>query len=453
MKLIDALRIDRQARLALVGAGGKTSSLFRLGRELARAGDPESPSVWLSATAHLSTDQLAYANRHVELNSLSDFSHFLDTRTDGVILFTGPPVEKNRTAGVSFPILDEVHKIAGENQIPIALEADGSRRLPIKAPAEHEPVIPDWVEQVIVVAGLSVIGKPLNHQWVHRPEIFSHLSGLALGDEVTPEALVAVLGSQSGGLKGIPDHARRILLLNQALSAEQQAAGQWIASRLQDSYHAIILAQLRPPIGEGEILAVYERVAGVVLAAGASTRLGRPKQLLDWRGHSLVYHAAQIGVQSGLNPVMVVTGHAGEDVARSVEELPVNLVENPDWITGQSSSVIAAMQALPGEVGAVVFLLADQPMIPVEMVRQLVALHAQSLSPIVAPLVNGQRANPVLFDRKLFSELVQLTGDRGGRVLFGRYPVRWLEWHQQGIDLDIDTDLDYQRLISMEKGS
>ncbi len=450
MNFIDALRIDRNARLAIVGAGGKTSALFRLGREFAAKAERTSAGVWLSATTHLSTDQLMYANRHIELNRLSDLSNFLESSSDGIILFTGPPVENQRTAGVSLPVLEALKKSADELLMPIVIEADGSRRLPAKAPAEHEPVIPDWIEQVVVVAGLSVIGKPLTHEWVHRPEIFAQLSGLTLGDKVTPEALATVLGSRLGGLKGIPDHARRILLLNQALSAEQQAAGQWMASHLKDSYQAIILAQLKPPVGEGDILAVYERVAAVVLAAGASTRLGRPKQLLNWRGHSLVYHAAKLGVQAGLNPVIVVIGHAGEYVARAVEDLPVSLLMNSNWQVGQSTSVITAMQALPKDVGAVMFLLADQPLIPVDLVRGLMALHAESLSPIVAPLINGQRSNPVLFDRKLFPDLTHLTGDRGGRVLFSRYPVKWLEWHQQGIDLDIDTDQDYQLLMTME---
>lgn len=451
MKLIEALRIDRNARLAIVGAGGKTSAMFRLGREFTASAERKPASVWLSATTHLSTDQLKYTDRHIEFTSLPDLSHFLESSSTGTVLFTGPPVENERTAGVSLPVLEALRKSADELMTPIVIEADGSRRLPIKAPAEHEPVIPDWIEQVVVVAGLSAIGQPLTHEWVHRPEIFARLSGLTLGDTVTPEALVAVLGNRFGGLKGIPEHAKRILLLNQALSAEQQAAGQWIASQLTESYQAIILAQLRPPVGEGNILAVYERVAGVVLAAGASTRLGRPKQLLKWRGHALVYHAAKVGVQAGLNPLIVVTGHAGEDVARAVEDLPVSCLKNSNWQAGQSTSVITAMQALPKDVGAVIFLLADQPLIPVDLVRELIALHAESLPPIVAPLIDGQRSNPVLFDRKLFHDFAHLTGDRGGRVLFSRYPVSWLEWHQQGIDLDIDTEQDYKRLMSLEE--
>jgi molybdenum cofactor cytidylyltransferase len=321
--------------------------------------------------------------------------------------------------------------------------------LPIKAPAQHEPVIPAWVNHVVVVAGLSALGKPLSPEWVHRPELFAQVSGLTIGEKVTRESLAKVLGSPAGGLKGIQGHARKILLLNQAYSPDEQAAGQWIASQLQGCYHAIILAQLQPPVGSGEILAVYERTAGVVLAAGASTRLGRPKQLLQWQGRPLVYHAASIGLQSGLNPVIVVTGFAGQEVAKAVDGLPVQVIHNPNWQDGQSTAVVSAIQALPEDVGAVIFLLSDQPLIPVDLVRELAAAHAEGMHPIVAPLVNGRRSNPVLFDRQLFQDLSQLSGDVGGRVLFSRYPVKWVEWVKEGIDLDIDTEQDYSRLVSL----
>ncbi len=451
MKLIEALRLDNKTRLALVGAGGKTSALFRLGRELLEMNQQSIPMVWLSSTTHLSQNQLGYADQHIELSDeSSDFQKFMEPSAKGTVLFTGPSVENERTAGLSLPVLDAIRAQADFLNIPIIVEADGSKRLPAKAPATHEPVIPDWIEQVVVLAGLSVLGKPLTQDWVHRPEIFSKLSGLPMGEKVTREALVNVLGNRSGGLKGIPEHARKVLLLNQALSAEQQAAGQWIASQLLGKFDAVVLAQLQPPVGEGEVLAVYERVAGVVLAAGASKRLGRPKQLLVWRNHSLVFHAASIGLKAGLDPVMVVTGYSGQEVASEVRELAVGVVENLDWQSGQSSSVSAAIQALPKDVGAVIFLLSDQPLIPVDLVQGLVALHAETLAPIVAPLIKGRRTNPVLFDRKLFFELSQLSGDTGGRVLFSRYPVKWLDWYQDGVDLDIDTDQDYQYLLSLD---
>lgn len=452
MNLLEALRLkNKTVRMALVGAGGKTSTLFRLGKELALINNPKSKQVWLSATTHLSIDQLAYADKHIEIVYPSDFDNYLMKPDFGVILFTGKPVEDGRTAGVTLAVFNEMLHIANANDIPIIIEADGARRLPLKSPADHEPVIPPWIEQVVVIAGLSALGKPMTGEWVHRPEIFSELSGLSLGEILTSEAMVSVLGHPNGGLKGIPKHARRILLLNQAGTPELQAAGQMIASRLQHVYDSIILADLQPPVGEGKISAVFEPVAGVVLAAGQSLRMGKPKQLLPWKNHPLVYHAAHKGVISGLNPVLVVVGNVGDEVANQVKDLPVRIVKNPYWQDGQSTSVIAAIQALPENVGAVIFLMADQPLIPVDLIRSLVATHAVSLAPIIAPLINGRRSSPVIFDRELFSDLSKLSGDIGGRALFSHYPVKWLEWYGKNIELDIDNERDYQRLISLDK--
>lgn len=135
MKLIEALRLDRNARLALVGAGGKTSALFRLGRELLGIRGNSVGDVWLSATTHLSSDQLGLADQHIELREPLDFEHYLTDPSHGLILFTGAPVENNRTAGVNLPILETVKQTADDLGLPLIFEADGSKRLPIKAPA------------------------------------------------------------------------------------------------------------------------------------------------------------------------------------------------------------------------------------------------------------------------------------------------------------------------------
>ena len=147
--------------------------------------------------------------------------------------------------------------------------------------------------------------------------------------------------------------------------------------------------------------------------------------------------------------MVVVTGYASQQISQALGDLPVDILENRDWQTGQSSSVAAAALFLPPDTGSAVFLLSDQPLIPVELVRGLVALHAETLAPIVVPLVDGKRANPVPFDRQLFPELSRLTGDSGGRVLFSRYPITWLTWHGAAYTLDVDTVQDYQRLLAM----
>jgi molybdenum cofactor cytidylyltransferase len=318
------------------------------------------------------------------------------------------------------------------------------------------------VDIVVVVVGLSGLGQPLDSTWVHRPELFADLSGLSLGEPVTPSALVKLLTNPRGGLKSIPAGARRIVLLNQAEIAERQSAANHLVKPLLSNYHAVLVAALAvkelPLAGRqdlslhdrGPVIVVREPVAGIILAAGSSSRLGGAKQVLLWRGQPLVRHVAIAALAAGLSPVIIVTGSMSSQVEAAVSGLPIALAYNPAWQAGQSTSLVAGLQFLPPETGSVIFLLADQPQVPANLLQALVDLHAETLSPLVAPQVQGRRANPVLFDRQTFPDLLTLSGDVGGRALFSHYNVAWLPWHDTGLILDVDTPEDYQRLLELE---
>jgi len=193
-----------------------------------------------------------------------------------------------------------------------------------------------------------------------------------------------------------------------------------------------------------------ESVAGIILAAGASQRMGQPKPLLLWRGKSFICHVARTALDAGLAPVVIVIGAHADEVRSALADLPVEIVYNPNWAEGQSTSVQAGLQALPPETTAAIFLLADQPRIPVELVRALMARHAQTQPPIVAPMIEGKRGNPVLFDYGVFPDLMSLQGDAGGRLIFSRYPAAYVPWHDPNLLLDVDTFEDYEQLLSSE---
>jgi molybdenum cofactor cytidylyltransferase len=149
--------------------------------------------------------------------------------------------------------------------------------------------------------------------------------------------------------------------------------------------------------------------------------------------------------------VVVVTGAHAADVGAALNNLPVKIVHNPDYPQGQSTSICAGLESLPQNIGAGIFLLADQPQIPVEIIRALTEAHTQNLQLILAPLVLGEkRANPVLFDRSAFPDLLNLTGDVGGRAIFDKHHVEYIPWHNDALLFDVDRPEDYQRLKEME---
>lgn len=362
----------------------------------------------------------------------------------GITLFTGPMEAGGKAGPVPGEALKWLHDMAVESGFPILIEADGGRQKPLKAPAKHEPAIPGFVDMVVCVAGLSGLGRPLTGDIVHRPEIFASLSGLRLGDEISAQALRRVLTHADGGLKNMPPGARRVVLLSQADTAREQSQAGGLAAELTAAFDAAIVASL-----QGEMVyAVHEPIAGVLLAAGESKRLGRSKALLDWRGQPFVRAIASTALSAGVKPLIVITGAGHEDLRAALVGLPVELVYNDNWRSGQASSIHAGIRAVPARTGAAVFLLADQPQVTPEVIRALIGAHAASLSPIVAPLVStDRRANPVLFDRDTFPDLLALEGDIGGRAIFSKHRVEYLPWHDERLLLDVDTEADYRRLL------
>ncbi len=448
MNLKQALRLDRGTRLALVGAGGKTTALFQAARQLAAAqtGLP----VLISASTHLGAWQLDQADRHFSIESKAQLLALENQLPPGRLLFTGPRGDDQRMAGLPPDCLDELARMADRQQLPLLVEADGSRQRSLKAPAEHEPAIPGWANLVVVVAGLSALGHALDESRVHRPERFSRLAGLSPGETITAEHLARLLTHSQGGLKNIPPEARRVALLNQADTPEAQAGAQILAQRLRPTFDAVLICSLHARLEADTVLAVHEPVAGIILAAGDASRYGRLKQLLPWQGEPLVRRVARTALQAGLSPVVLVSGAQAAEVEAAVKDLPVQVAQNPDWRAGQSTSVVTGINALPADCGAAIFLLADQPQISSTLIRSLVEERSSTLPVILAPLVNGQRSNPVLFDRQTFPDLLALSGDTGGRALFSRYKVAWLPWHDPGPLLDIDTPQDYQRLLKQQ---
>lgn len=442
MELFQALRLNALSRIAFVGAGGKTTAMFRAARQ-ARS------KTLTATTAHLATDEIRFADRHFVVSNPDQLAQTVDRLADGVNLFTGPEVKPGRLGGLDDSAIFRLKNIADQLNLPLLIEADGSRRLPAKVPGAHEPPIPEWVNAVVVTAGLSAVGQPLNDDTVFRAEIFSQISGLALGCPIQLETLVQVLTHPMGGLKNIPADADRIVLFNQwdtlHLHPEEMEG---VRKILLDKFGSVLVASLRD---EGnEVKFRLENVAGIILAAGGSERFGEPKQLLSWKGRPFIQHIVEAALQARLSPIVVVLGAVIEPIQNVLKDYSINIINNEKWSNGQASSIGAGVRSIAGQCGAAVFLLSDMPQVSVDVLQTYLRYHREYNYFILAPQVSGRPANPAMFDRRCFPALAELSGQAGGRQLFDRFPVDWLELDDPFLALDVDTPEDYQVLLEHE---
>ncbi len=208
MNLLQAMNPNLPLCTAIVGAGGKTSAMFALARQVEGA-------AWVTTTTHLGTDQTLFADRHCVLESEPDINPALWLKQK-VTLLTGSATQDDRLHSPAPDLLEAVRQAAERNAVHLIFEADGSRSIPLKAPGDHEPPIPAWARQVIVVVGASALGSPLNEQTVFRAGRFAELTGLLEGETITIESVRDMLLHPLGGLKNITPGAQKVVLFNQA---------------------------------------------------------------------------------------------------------------------------------------------------------------------------------------------------------------------------------------------
>lgn len=465
MKLSQALRITPGDVVAFVGGGGKTTAMFQLANELA-----SHLRVLTTTTTRIFAAQINRSPAHVtfdpEHQTLADLLPPLDAAIakHGQVLLIG---QADAASGKAFGLPPGlIDALAASGHFDVILnEADGSRMRPLKAPAAHEPVISDCTTLVVPVVGLDILGRPLTEETVHRAGLVSQLSDTPLGQPVTAATIAAILAHPDGGLKHVPSQARVVPLLNKAdflrsahelentandengphpnplgegtlalppspsgreagdegdiLNAARTITTKLLACERVDSIAIGAVQQTASPVRE-----VYSRIAAVILAAGGSTRFGSPKQLARWGEKTFIEQAVDTALAAEVGQVVVVLGAEIEQCRAVLGSRPVEIVVNPAWTQGQSSSMQAGLAALPANIGGALFMLVDLPGVTPTLLSQLIKRYQETLAPLVWPEFEGRRGNPVLFDRALFSELQQVRGDTGGKPVLLKYQDR-----------------------------
>ena len=189
------------------------------------------------------------------------------------------------------------------------------------------------------------------------------------------------------------------------------------------------------------------RVAAIVLAAGAATRMGRLKQLLPFRGQTLVEHSVWQAIEAGFEPVVVVVGAEADSVVAAIAAEPVEIAFNKRWESGMGSSIAAGMRHLEaGDSEAVAILLVDQPLITSNHLAAMAALLEDAQVELVAAEYNGTLGVPALFKREMFPELRALPPEAGARHLLRGPRAKISVYPLPEAAMDIDTPDDFSAL-------
>ena len=181
-------------------------------------------------------------------------------------------------------------------------------------------------------------------------------------------------------------------------------------------------------------------IAGLVLAAGMSTRMGRNKLLIEINGRPMVAHAADAALAAGLDPVVVITGHDAANVRAALADRDVVCIHNPDFVTGMLGSLKAGIRALPDEAEGAVVCLGDMPDVTAAHVTRLLAAF-DGARRICVPTSHGRRGHPVVLGRAHFPEILSLPNEVGARDVVRAHPEAVRQIDMDG-DEAILTDLD-----------
>lgn len=190
-------------------------------------------------------------------------------------------------------------------------------------------------------------------------------------------------------------------------------------------------------------------IAAVILAAGGSRRLGRPKQLEPWGNTNLLGTVVARTNEFPVEEVWVVVGYEAERILAEVDLGGAGVVENPEWEEGIASSIRVGLDALTrlSRCDRALIVIGDQPAVPVEVVDELLASHAKADKPVSVPKYRYTSGNPVLVDRLLWPRLISLEGDEGAGRLWQAHP-EWVNevWFSDLAPRDVDTERDVTEL-------
>ncbi len=327
--------------------------------------------------------------------------------------------------GLADKVIEKTLKVTAERLAPTGAAIVAEKRVPheTKALAQALDAVLKAGAELVVVFGASAIADTRDVIPAAVEEVGGRIEHF--GMPVDPGNLLLVAEAEGRPVLGAPGCAR----------SPKENGFDWILMRLLAGLPikrsditalgvgGLLMEIVTRPQPRAEPVPEGRKIAGLVLAAGRSTRMGGPNKLLEEiNGKALVRHVAEHVLASRAKPVIVVTGHQKERVERALAGLPVTFVHNPDFADGLSTSLKAGIAAAPADADGAIVCLGDMPQVSAALIDRLIAAFDPARGALVViPTISGKRGNPVLWSRRFFPDLAKVEGDVGARHLIGGY--------------------------------
>ncbi len=452
LSLSKDLGVAERAVITIYGAGGKSTLLSHLANQLHQ----DNNKVIITTTTKIYSNQGAPVVMGNELTGVIDrLRQELDRY--GMIVLGSALLPESKLSGVETSLIGSIFDEA--IAFYILVEGDGAAGRTIKGYAPHEPVLPSVSHLVIPVLGLDALGLELNQENVHRPELFSTMTGAKMGDLLTAEHLICCMKQMIDFGRAHAPQARLVPVFNKIDMRGDISVTKTIARGLA-GYPGVSRLLFTAAREEVPTKFIYDlkpvpslpQVSCVVLAAGSSKRMGSDKLALELGGKTVLEHTVESACKSGAIEVVIVIRPEDTWVTNLFPSEKVKVVSNHCYRQGIASSIKVGIAASGNLTQGIIFALGDQPLIPASVYCALIERYCANLSLVTWPVYCGKRGNPVLFDRRTWPLLMKLEGDRGGSQIFPLLPkeeICAVELSFPQVLFDLDTPHDYQKAKEM----
>ncbi len=447
--------------IAFVGAGGKTSLMLVLAEELHNMGF----KVAVTTTTKMGTTELI-KNSELIVQSGMDFGDIIAKLHDVLTANKIPTicsridVTNDRLIGIEPKTADRLTREVDY----LLIEADGARRKPFKIPMPHEPVVPECVNKLCIVIGLDALDQQIDEEHFYNVDGMVNF-GAARNEPLTPIKIRTLLFQPNGYIRFKTKARERelYLLLNKFDKLTDSNNFRTITDELfHNAIEGIILTSTKTyPTMKMLVDNNQQKIGGVILAAGRSTRFEGLKQNAEIGGKTLANHITNQALASNLDEVILVVGHRKDEVINGVTELLDNkkliLVTNEDYQSGMSTSLISGLKNVQDRSDATMFILGDQPKVTTELINKLITAYKHSNAKLCLPVLNtptGPRnGNPVIISKPLYPELLQITGDIGAREVVKNNIsyAKLIEFSDECSQFQINTRDDLMKYIGAKK--